>query len=328
MATNKDVSRYLLNCYEIEYAMMPQPGKSFLKKAMTLLSNTVVAIKFFRRNKIDLAVTRVSPYIALAAFFLRKPHIALSDTETSGIYDTIFTKFVSAFITAKSFRRTLRKDQIRLNGNIELFYLHPKRFRPDDSIFDLLGINKNEPYVVMRFVSWDAYHDKGLSGFTNINKFKAVKAFSNYARVFVSAEKELSPELEPFRIKIPPEKMHDALAYACMFFGESATMASESAVLGTPAIYLNESWLGYTDEEADSGLLFKFKSHLEDQEKAISKGVELLASPDTKNVLRNNRNTFLKDKIDLTAFMVWFIVEFPESLRIMKKKPDYQKRFG
>ena len=30
---------------------------------------------------------------------------------------------------------------------------------------------------------------------------------------------------------IPPEKMHDALANASLFFGESATMASESAVL-------------------------------------------------------------------------------------------------
>ena len=35
----------------------------------------------------------------------------------------------------------------------------------------------------------------------------------------------------------------------------------------------------------------------------------------------------LKDKIDVTAFMVWFIENFPESHKIMKKNPNYDERF-
>ena len=35
----------------------------------------------------------------------------------------------------------------------------------------------------------------------------------------------------------------------------------------------------------------------------------------------------LADKIDVTAFMVWFIENYPGSFRIMKEEPDYQYRF-
>jgi len=327
LASDKDISKYLLDCYDIAYGVMPRPGKSFFKKLFLLFRNTFFAARFMQKHDIDLAVSRVSPYISLAAFLLRKKHVALTDTETAGVYDTIFGKIASAVLTAKSFQRTLRQDQIRFDGNIELFYLHPGRFQPREDVLDLMGIDKDTPYVIMRFVSWDAYHDKGLSGFTDANKIKAVNAFSRYARVFISAENELPPELEPYRIKLPPERMHDALAYAALFFGESATMASESAVLGTPAIYLDKHGRGYTDEEETYGLVFNFKPELKDQGNAIARGVALLSDPDTKAVMQKNRQAFLADKIDVTAFMVWFVENFPASRQKMLDDTDFQYRF-
>jgi hypothetical protein len=35
----------------------------------------------------------------------------------------------------------------------------------------------------------------------------------------------------------------------------------------------------------------------------------------------------LRDKIDVTAFMVWFIENYPDSVNIMKENPEYQDRF-
>ena len=32
----------------------------------------------------------------------------------------------------------------------------------------------------------------------------------------------------------------------------------------------------------------------------------------------------LVDKIDVTAFMVWFIENYPTTVKIMKENPDYQ----
>ena len=121
--------------------------------------------------------------------------------------------------------------------------------------------------------------------------------------------------------------MHDVLAHATLFFGESATMATESAVLGTPAIFLNENWFGSTDEAKEFGLLFSYKQNLSDQEKAIQKGLKLLSIPTLSSEMQKNREAFLKNKIDMTGFMVWFVENLPQSAKIMKENPDYQYRF-
>ena len=327
LATEKDISKYLLNHYEIKYKLLNRPGKSILSKAWTLIKNNWLSWRYIRKKKIDLVVSRVSPYVSLAALLAGKPHIGMSDTETSGMYDTIFGLTLSALLTSTSFKRILKNDQIRFKGNIELFYLHPNRFQAKDDVHDLLKISESEPYIILRFVSWDAYHDKGLSGFTDENKRKAVEEFSKYGRVFITSEIELPEGLEPYRINIPPERMHDVLAHTKLFFGESATMASESAVLGRPAIFLDKHGRGYTDEEVEYGLVYNFKNSEEDQLAAIQKGVELLQNENLEENLHQNHNRFISEKIDPTAFLVWFIENWPESKQIMIENPDYQDRF-
>lgn len=329
MATEKDLSKYLLDVFNIKYIKLKKPGKSIIFRVFVLVQNSIKCIRFIYKNNINIIVSRVSPYLSLAGFILNKPHIGFADTESSGLYDKIFTKFLTAFITSNSFKRTLRNNQIRIQANIELFYLHPNRFNPlsKNDVDLLLGLQNNEPYIIMRFVSWDAYHDKGLSGFTDKNKIKAVGEFSKYIKVFISAEKQLPEVLEPFRIKIPPEKMHDVLAHASLFFGESATMASESAVLGTPAIYLDKNGRGYTDEEEEFGLVFNFKNDETSQQKAIMKGVEVLKTQNLKADTHNKKERFISEKIDVTEFLVWFIEKWPNSLKIMKENPDYQYNF-
>jgi len=327
MATEKDISKYLLNHYQIEYTLLIKPGAGLYSRMKAMIVNTIRCIYFIRNNKIDIMVSRVSPYLSVAGFLLRKPHIALADTESSGIYNKLFCQFVSAILTPKSFKKILRSDQIRFDGNIELFYLHPNRFVPDKNILKLLGLDNEEPYVVMRFVSWAAYHDKGLTGFTDANKIKAVKDFLRFAKVFISSEKGLPKELEPYCIKVSPEKIHDILANASLFFGESATMASESAVLGIPAIYLNENWVGYIVEEAEYELLFPFREGIEDQARSIQKGVEILSKPGFRKRLVIKHKKYLENTIDVTEFLIWFIENYPDSFKIMKNNPEYQERF-
>ncbi|MBN2134730.1 MAG: hypothetical protein JW737_03285 [Acidobacteria bacterium] len=329
LASEKDISRYLLNHYQIDYKKLERPGNGIFSKLKVMIINTFICIRFIKKHRINMILSMVSPYLSVAGFILRKPHIAIADTESAGIYDKLSSQFVSVLLAPKSYRRTLRKSQIRFEGNLELFYLHPKRFKPlvKTEVAELLGLDEEEPYVIIRFVSWEAFHDKGLSGFSDDKKREAVESFSKYSKVFISAEKPLPDNLQQYLIRVPPEKMHDVLAYARLFFGESATMASESAVLGIPAIYLNEHWLGYTDEEKEYGLLFSYKENLKDQRKAIEKGLEILKNDKHRQDISDNRVRFLKKKIDVTGFLLWFVEEWPESLLIMKKNPDYQYRF-
>ena len=122
--------------------------------------------------------------------------------------------------------------------------------------------------------------------------------------------------------------MHNLLYYAMLFYGESGTMASECAVLGTPAIFLdNNGRLYTTEQEKMYGLVFNLSESLIDQRLSIERGVELLQTPNLKNEFHQRRLKLLRDKIDVSSFLVWFVENYPESMRIMTQEPDYHLRF-
>jgi len=327
VSSKKDISFELLDLYGIKAYEITRPTKGFVSKLKALFVNSAIIFKIIRKEKVDFIVSRVSPFAAIAGKLSGKRHIALADTESSGIYDTIFTKFLDSLITSTTFKRDLRKDQIRIKSNIELFYLHPNHFRPNDSIYDYLKISKEEKFVILRFVSWEAYHDKGLTGFNDENKVKAVKEFSKFAKVFISAEGSLPEEIEKHRIKIPLDKMHDALFYSSLFFGEGASMAAESSVLGSPAIFLNDNWSGNALDLMKYELFYSYKSNVEDQLKAIEKGVELLGNPNLKLEMQNKLDTYFSDKIDASSFLTWYIEEFPKSKQTIAQNSEYQNKF-
>lgn len=217
---------------------------------------------------------------------------------------------------------------IKYSGYHELAYLHPKRFSPDKSILKELGVEEGEKYVIIRFVSWNASHDMGHRGISYDNKIKAVTEFKKYAKVFISSESHLPGTLEKYRIKIQPERMHDALAFAVFIFGESATMVSEAVSLGVPGIYLDNSGRFYTFEQEEIyGLCYTYTESLDDQMKAIEKGVELLSTPNLKERWQVKRQKMLADKIDVTSFLVWFIENYPESAKFIMENPEYQNNF-
>jgi len=84
--------------------------------------------------------------------------------------------------------------------------------------------------------------------------------------------------------------------------------------LGTHSIYCDFAGRGYTDEEEEKyGLVFNFKLDEDSIKSSLEKAVELLEVNNLKSIGRNKRDELLKDKIDVTAFMVDFIENYPES---------------
>ena len=328
LASKKDISDYLLKHYGIEYVELKRPKKGLLSKGITLLQNAWITAKVIKKEKIDFVVSRVNPGVVLGAFLLGRPQIGMSDTEAAGIYDLMFSKLVGAMLTSTSFERTLRNDQIRIDASIELYYLHTNYFKVEkEKVYRLLNIPIDSPYVVVRFVSGTAFHDNGNKTFLEEYKLKLVDNIKKYANVFISSEGELPEELKQYQIKIPFERMHDVLSEATLFFGEGASMASEAAVLGTPAIYVNDLWAGSTNEETRAGLLYSYKTDQESQAASIEKAVELLGNAKLKEETKKKQQEYLKSKIDPVSFLIWMIENYPESKRIMMENPDYQYNF-
>ncbi len=213
-------------------------------------------------------------------------------------------------------------------GYHELAYLHPNRFKPDVSVLTEIGLTEGDCYFVLRFNAFKAHHDAGILGLSLENKRKLVEMLEKRGKVFITAERNIDREFEKFRLSLSPEKVHSLIYYATMLIGDSQTMTSEAAVLGTPSIRSN-SFVGrisYLEEEEHKyELTYGFLPDKSDE--MLMKIAELLAMPDLKNTWEIRRNKMLNDKIDVTAFYVWFIENYPESARIMKENPDCQLQF-
>ena len=110
------------------------------------------------------------------------------------------------------------------------------------------------------------------------------------------------------KLNIPVYKIHDALAFASLYIGEGATMASECAMLGTPAIYVNSLAAGTIEEQASYGLLLSFRSTKGVTEKTL----ELLKNPQLREDFQIKRNNMLSRKIDLTNFFIELLTLYCE----------------
>jgi len=65
--------------------------------------------------------------------------------------------------------------------------------------------------------------------------------------------------------------------------------------------------------------VFNYSASVADQEKSIQKGIELLQQPNLKKEWKEKSEKMLAEKIDVTAFLVWFVENYPESVKIMKE---------
>ncbi|MCL4417464.1 MAG: hypothetical protein M1365_12350 [Actinobacteria bacterium] len=266
---------------------------------------------------------------AYISFFLKKPCIIYEDSEPTPFLERIqWQHLARVIVTPDCFRKDLGKKQFRLAGYKELAYLHPKYFRPDPSILDGLGVSKDERYVILRFNAFDAVHDIGRQGFDLNNKYRLVRELQKFARVFISSETPLPYELEKYNLPISFERIHHALYYAQFLVTDTQTMTTEAAILGTPVIRCN-NFVGPNDMGNFIELEQKYKLiyNYREQDKALEKAVELIQRPGLKVEWQHKREILLKDKIDLTAFMVWFIENYPESCKSIKQNHDLQYSF-
>ncbi len=55
--------------------------------------------------------------------------------------------------------------------------------------------------------------------------------------------------------------------------------------------------------------------------------MELLDNPNLSNDHKKKQKLYLENKIDVTAFVTWFVDNYPSSVKTMKENPDYQYKF-
>ncbi len=303
-ASEKDVALTLLRAFEFPFISIGTYGRSKLVKLLRLPLLTWRMLMVVRRHKPDVLLGIASFRAAQAGWLMRRPVLVFDDTEHSVFEIMMYRPFARAIYSPDCFRKQLGSKHVLYPGYHELAYLHSSRFRPDAGIWKELGLSEGSPYVIMRFVGWAAFHDRGKSGLTYAMKLEAVKAFEKHATVFISSEAPLPAELEAYKMKLPPHRMHQAMYHASLVFGEGATMASEAACLGTPNIYFDSFGMGYTKELEDRyGSIISYSPTEADMKSAIRRGVEILVSGTAKKEWQSRREDIMRDKKDVTLLM-------------------------
>jgi uncharacterized protein len=313
---DKEVTLDLLNAFGIEHETFGRAGsKSVLGRAGELLARDAYLVRRALRFRPDVVLTRNPAGVHAARLTGAQVVWDTNDGRAAGPLFHLGAPLANVITSPSWLSEDYGPRHRRYRGPKELAYLHPNWFEPGPNIRQALGVPSEAPLFVLRFVAHDAIHDVHTSGLSEPQKRELVERLADLGTVVISSEGPLSAELEPYRYRIGATRIHDVLAAADLFIGDSGSMAAEAGVLGTPSLRLS-AWVGpvrgYLGRmEQDYGLvrcftpdtMAEFESAL-DQSLADLRGVKDAARAGAARLVAENDDVtaWYRDLVDeLTA---------------------------
>ncbi|MDY6868175.1 MAG: DUF354 domain-containing protein [Chloroflexota bacterium] len=304
VARDKEVTLQLMDAYGFSYRKLSSIRSGLVGLSVEMIEHQSRLYAVIKEFKPDVILNIGGTFIVHVAKLLGIKTCVFTDTDDAKLSNMITFPFATWICTPDCYPDDLGKKQVRYQGYQELAYLHPNYFKPDPEVLKLIGLEADERFFILRFVSWGATHDVGQRGLSEDSRRTLINRISKFGKVLITSEADLPEELSRYQINIPPEFMHDLLYYASLYIGEGATMASEAAILGTPSIFSCTRRLSYLEE-------LEHKYHLtyriEDNEQAVEKAIEIASGTEEKSDYVQNHKQMLEEKIDVTNWVVEFV---------------------
>lgn len=244
LARDKDVLLKVLDEEHIPYQVFGEHKDSIAGKLFSSFSIYRNYRRIAKEFRPDVIVSKASLYGVLVAKSLMCRSFILPDSEVVALTNKIVAPLASRIITPEPFAIDYGKKHQRIKGLFEDCYLSPDVLSIDGQFPENNGLRR--PYAILRFVGWAANHDINNNGFSLDEKIKLSDSIARFMTVYISSEKELPEPLSKYKLQTPAARIHDVLANADLYVGDSQTMAAEAALLGTPAIRSN-SFVGEGD---------------------------------------------------------------------------------
>lgn len=327
----KDVLEQLVQQSGFEYENIQERSRRNNKFSILLasLSRTIRVWKIARKYHPDILMG-TDASIAQAGFLLNRPTLTTLEDDFDVIRKLAkltypFTSYIVAPEVCSVGPWETKK--IPYNGYMKLAYLYPTRFTPSKDI--VRKYIQADKYCLIRLAQLTAHHDIGIKGLRvdlvkSIIKLIEQKGYT----VYISSEADLEKDISPYKLEIKQSDIHHVLASATLLISDSQSMSVEAAMLGVPSVRFSD-FAGRINvlEELEHNYQLTFGIPTQQPEKLKACIGELLSNKDINKLFQQRRERMLSDKIDVTAFIVWFIENYPESAKIMKENPEYQYRF-
>lgn len=298
----KEAAVELLDSFGIAHtciSAMGSGGVGDLFKELLVRNSRLLSIQ--RKFKADVFAGIGGIFIAQVGALTRTPSLVFYDTENAKLQNLLTYPFASRILVPRCYTgKVIASKTVRYAGYHELSYLHPNYFKPDKQIALENGLAASGATFFVRVVSWQANHDIGENGWNPELLSRLVDFLGKHGRVLISSERALPGEFSELLYTGNPKDVHHVMAFCHGFVGESATMASECAVLGVPAIYAAETGRGYTDEQESTYDVVRNVRELTWPRLHDSLTWLLDQSADDR---RKRRETLLSDTIDVARFV-------------------------
>lgn len=295
----KECLTQLLDELGIDHVCLSRRSRGLAGLGWELLRRDVKMLQLSWRFKPDVFVGRFALSASHAGFLTRRPCVVFEDTEHARLQQRLSLPFASMICSTTSYMKDWGPRQQRYDSIDHLAYTHPRYFRSDAEALRQAGLAPGEPYSLLRLVSWEAAHDRGVQGLSCKDVGELVACLRRSGRVMISCEGALPAELEAYRITIPAGMMLSLLAGAHIYVGEGGSMASEAACLGVPAVYVNRLQVGYLRcLQEEYGLV----RCVQTAGQAIQAVEQMLAQG--ARHYQDQRKRLLVEKIDVTQYVV------------------------
>jgi len=302
IARDKEPIPTLLSINNINFVKR-KPGRlTKIGKLWYLIYGNLFLLRKAMKFKPDILLSHGGIYTALAGFLLKNEVITTEDTELATLSHKISRRFSNYILTPSVFSVNLGKKQRMFDSYMEYAYLNDTYFKKDDKVLSKYGLNKDDRYVLIRLVDWTAHHDFDVEKLSANDKTDIINELSKNYKLILSYETSIPKNLEKYVLNIEPQDLHHLLAYASLYIGEGATTASEAAILGTPAIYVNPMQVCYCKDQEDN---YQLSYNLMNKVSILEKAKELLGVDKSEYIRR--AQIMAEDKIDTTKFLYNFI---------------------
>jgi predicted glycosyltransferase len=305
---HKDVTMQLLKNFQIESRAISSLKSGKLTLLVELISRDYQLFKIVKKEKPAVLLSIGGTFIAHVGVLTGTPSLVFYDTENAKLQNFITYPFATEIHAPNCYESKLPKKKSYLYpGYHELSYLHPNRFKFDPLIAEDGGIKAGTKNFFIRLVSWNANHDIGETGWDHNLLNKLISKLSPLGNIIISAESKLPDKFSRWIYKGDVKNIHHVIAGCDLVLGESATMASESAVLGVPAIYMAETGRGYTNEQEKKYFLVKNIHKIEWE--ALSDEIDCMIERPV-GFYREQLKRLLEDKIDVSEYVVSQVLKY------------------
>ena len=331
--TGRDILEELVQNEGWEYTKIFPAGRkikgihAWVSASIFLILTVIKLFKITFNNNYDMYIT--DDLLTFIGRVKRVPSIFVTDDDLSAVPESVILMISATYILAPEVCELGKYNTKKLGyyGYKAIFHLHPNHFHPN--IEKVPQELHGKKYFFIRTVSATSTHDIGKRGIGDEILREIIQKLKPHGTVVLNSERKVPSDLEKYILEFKKNDISHIINYADLFISDSTTMCVEAAILGIPSIEFDD-W--YADFKQYHELNQKYEllhgfgyDTVEDMMKHIDR---LIEDKSIKSKLATKQRKMLNDKIDATAFLIWFLTNHPESATEFFKDRTMQLKFG